>query len=79
MSDTIKMVKLHLDKTALGVRGQHPEAAARTILHGVVRNQAVIFTPRWWSWVWRLTRWCPPLGERLARRAILKLRRARSA
>jgi short-subunit dehydrogenase len=77
MADTIQMVKLHLDKTALGVRGQHPEAAARTILHGVVRNQAVIFTPRWWSWLWRLTRWFPTLGERLARRVVLQLRRAR--
>src|SRR5262245_31242055 len=61
MADTMKVVKLHREmlKTALGFPVQHPEAAARTILHGVVRNQAVIFTPRWCSWLWRLTRWCP--------------------
>ena len=65
-------------KTALGFPGQPPEAAARTILYGVVRNQAVIFTPRWWSWLWRLTRWSPTLGEWLARRAALQLRRTRT-
>jgi NAD(P)-dependent dehydrogenase (short-subunit alcohol dehydrogenase family) len=79
MADTMKVVKLHLDKTALRFRFpvQHPAAAARTILHGVVRNQAVIFTPRWGRWLWRLTRWCPTLGERLARRVVLQLRRVR--
>lgn len=79
MADTMKVIKLHLDKTALGWPVQQPEAAAQTILQGVVRNQAVIFTPRWWSWLWRLTRWCPTLGEWLARRVVLQLRRARIA
>jgi short-subunit dehydrogenase len=79
MADTMQVVKLHREmlKTAVGWPMQQPEAAARTILHGVVRNQAVIFTPRWWSWLWRLTRWCPTLGERLARRTVVNLRRRR--
>jgi short-subunit dehydrogenase len=77
MADTMQVVKLHLDKTALRFPVQQPEAAARTILQGVVRNQAVIFTPRWCSWLWRLTRWCPTLGERLARRTVVNLRRRR--
>ena len=77
MADTMQVVNLQIDKTALGVPVQPPEAAARTILHGVVHNQAIIFTPRWWRWLWRLTCWCPTLGEWLARRTVVQLRRTR--
>ena len=79
MADTMQVVNVHIDKSAWGVPVQQPLPAARTILHGVVRNQAVIITPRCWNWLWRLTRWCPPLGERLARRTIVQLRRTRIA
>jgi short-subunit dehydrogenase len=79
MVDTMPVVNLHIDKRAWGVPVQQPDAAARTILHGVVRNQAVIVTPRWWRWFWRLTCWCPTLGERVARRTIVELRRGRIA
>jgi len=77
MADTMKVINLHIDKSAVGVPVQQPDAAARTILHGVVCNQAVIFTPHWWCWLWRLTCWYPTLGEWVARRTVVQLRRTR--
>jgi len=62
-----------------GVRMMEPAAAARTILDGVDRNQAVIAFPGYVPVIWRLTCLFPRLIDRPALRRVRQIRRRRTA
>lgn len=57
------------------VRPMEPETFARQALAAVVRNEAVIILPRWWSALWYLDRLAPSWSARLIRAAYAELRR----
>ena len=60
------------------VRLVDPRDAARTILHGVERNRAVIVFPFYARFLWWLARFCPPLVDRLHRKTVRDFRKRRT-
>lgn len=66
------------EETPAGARMMEPDAAARTILNGVDRNQPVIAFPGYVPVIWRLTCLFPRLIERPALRQVRKVRQRRT-
>jgi short-subunit dehydrogenase len=49
-----------------------PNIFAEKVLNAVAKNKAIIIEPSSWKWVWRINRFFPILGIRLAQKSFQK-------